>query len=207
MAQRNGAPDKSTQCSPVSSTSTTPSVAVDDADLGGVQRLRSAEVIDPDAVPPPPTGAVPVEPDERAEVVRVAGTNVSELLGALDYIAENPDVCAGSPNTSERAGRIAGRIRRSMEAETRLDDTLTVTRQQRGIAVSDGHKLVVDLADDVRHSAKRDPTVAKRHAKVVAYAELPSQAVRNGIARTRAKKAKADKKAQAKKPDSDKPTA
>ncbi|MEZ4405040.1 MAG: hypothetical protein R3A52_00925 [Polyangiales bacterium] len=163
-------------------------------------------MVDPDAVPPPPTGAVPVDLDERAEVVRVAGGNVSELLGALDYIAENPDVCTGSPNTSERAGRLAGRIRRSMEAETRLDDTLTVTRQQRGIAVSDGHKLVVDLADDVRHSAKRDPAIAKRHAKVVDYAELPAQAVKNGIARTRAKKAKADKKAQAKKPDSDKPT-
>ncbi len=82
---------------------------------------------------------------------------------------------------------------------------LTVTRQQRGIAVSDGHKLVVDLADDVRHSAKRDPAVAKRHAKVVDYAELPAQAVKNGIARTRAKEAKAAKKAKAPQPDSDKP--
>ncbi len=205
MAHRNGAPVATSSRSSVSSPSpVTPSVVVDDADLGGVQRLRSAALIAPETVPAPPVGAVPVDVAERvSQLSRVAGSNVSELVDALDHVAENPAVCAGSPNTSERAARIADRIRTSMETESRLVDALAVTRQQRAIAVSDGHKLVVDIADDVRHGAKRDPAITQRHAPVVSYAALPAEAVKKGLARTRAAKAKAAKKAQ--RPNGEKP--
>ncbi len=207
MAQRNGAPDKSTPCSPVSSPSTSASDVVV-ADLGGVQRLRSAEVIDPDAVPDPSAGAVGLS--GQKEVARVAGGNVAELIAALDVAGKSPAVFEESHRSPERAARIAARIRKVMETEARLENALTVTRQQRPIAVSDGHKLAVGIADDVRYAARRDATVAQRYAAVVAYAELPAQAVKNGIARKRAAKAKAARKAQAQRPvpappDSDKP--
>ena len=211
MAQRNGAPDKSTDGPPVSSPSTsTATAAADDNDLGGVQRLRRAEVIDPDAVPPTPPGISPVEADEQRGIARVSGGNVAELLTALDHVAKNPSACEGSPHTPERAGRIAARIRKAIETESRLDRAATVTRQQRFIAVGDGHAMIVDLADDAHRAAKRDPAITQRHAPIVAYAALPAEAVKKGIARTRAAKAKAAKKAPAQQPvstppDSDKP--
>ncbi|MEZ4409745.1 MAG: hypothetical protein R3A52_25220 [Polyangiales bacterium] len=158
---------------------------VTDDPFDRVHQLRRSAVIAPESVPARPQGAVLLPAALRhRSLSRVAERDIAELLEALTETSRRPPVDART-NTPRRAGALAERLQTLLDTEARLAAALAITQQQRELALSDAHRLVVDHVEDVRYAARRDANVASHHTAALAYAELSARAVRAGIARSR----------------------
>lgn len=179
-------PDDATDLSPPRlDGDTRPTTTVTDDPFDRVHQLRRSAVIAPESVPARPQGAVLLPAALRhRSLSRVAERDIAELLEALTETSRRPPVVAGT-NTPRRAGSLAERLQTLLDTEARLAKALAITQQQRELALSDAHRLVVDLVEDVRYASRRDANVAMQHTAALAYAELSARAVRAGIARSR----------------------
>ena len=190
--------DKPTHCpDPASDDVTTEAHAAPLTAADKVEALRGSPAVEADEVPPPPSGVTPLTDDERSGAITLVGeAEVGPLTEALDEVADQPDAIAAdlgdmAPDTTN-ARAIAKRIRALRRARRRSEALRGVGAPPLMVALSDGHRCVNAVADELSHRASRGKATTGRYEATVAYRRLRNQSVAKGRSKAQRARNKAD---------------
>lgn len=159
---------------------------------------RSLPLLDTQAVPHPPRGYRPTDPDvRRARLRRFAGDLRSESMDALREAANRDlrDELGRFAPEPQRAAALVERLTTTGEAVARAEALLAYAREVDQIALSDAF-LFLDLENkQYANAVEHDPSLLAHYRALVKLFEARSVAIVDGIAR--AKSADAAAPAQA----------
>lgn len=149
---------------------------------------RSLPLLDTQALPHPPRGYRPTDPDvRRTRLRRFAGDLRSESMEALREAANRDlrtDLGRFAPDP-QRAAALADRLTTTGEAVARAEALLAYAREIDQIALSDAF-LFLDLENkQYTNAVEHDPSLLAHYRALVKLFEARSVAITEGIARAK----------------------
>jgi hypothetical protein len=151
---------------------------------------RQLPVVAAASIPPAPAGFVPTPPEERVRrLTRPADSLRAELRAALalvisrkaTYRQELGDVPPDVAVAETLHPRLA-ELQTSREAAERL---VTYLRELEAIALSDAANYLQTIDEEVTHRARKNSALTSIYAPVLLLAQSRSQAIAEGMARSR----------------------
>jgi hypothetical protein len=190
---RNSA--KAAATTPVLATASPTALPAPEADFDDtIAHNRSLPLLDHQAIPHPPRGYRPTNPDiRRARLRRFAGDLRSESMDALREAASRDlqaELGRFAPDP-QRAAALAERLTLTGEAVARAEALLAYAREIDQIALSDAF-LILDLENkQYTNAVAHDPSLLAHYRALVKLFEARSGAITEGIARAKSAEAAA----------------
>ncbi len=149
---------------------------------------RSLPLLDTQAVPHPPRGYRPTDPDvRRARLRRFAGDLRSESMDALREAASRDlrtELGRFAPEP-QRAAALVERLTTTGEAVARAEALLAYAREIDQIALSDAFLLLELENKQYANAVEHDPSLLAHYRALVKLFEARSAAIAEGMARAR----------------------
>jgi hypothetical protein len=193
---RSSSSIKASTVTAVRSTASTASLAgnpAPEADFDDtIAHNRSLPLLDTEAVPHPPRGYRPTDPDvRRARLRRFAGDLRSELMDALREAASRDlrtELGRFAPEP-QRAAALVERLTTTGEAVARAEALLAYAREIDQIALSDAFLLLELENKQYANAVEHDPSLLAHYRALVKLFEARSAAIAEGMARAKSAEA------------------
>ena len=160
---------------------------------------RSLPLLDTQALPHPPRGYRPTDPDvRRTRLRRFAGDLRSESMDALREAAGRDlrtELGRFAPEP-QRAAALVERLTNTGEAVARAEALLAYTREVDQIALSDAFLLLELENKQYSNAVEHDPSLLAHYRSLVKLFEARSTAIADGMARAKSADAAAPAQAQ-----------
>ena len=153
-----------------------------------IARNRSLPLLDAQAVPHPPRGYRPTDPDvRRARLRRFAGDLRSESMDALREAAGRDlqlELGRFAPDP-QRAAALVERLTITGEGVARAEALLAYEREIDQIALSDAFLLLDSENKQYANAVEHDPSLLAHYRALVKLFESRSVAIAEGMARAK----------------------